>query len=320
MSEFDFYPEKPPLKIKEKKSRLDLTIFTMVLFVLSFLLIFSEGFSLIMMLLAVLIIHELGHYSFMKFFKYKNVRMMFVPLMGAFVQGLKERYSQKESFLVVLAGPMPGILLGIAGFLLANDWQNPYVMTISFIFIALNVVNLFPLDPLDGGQLLKLLIGKNQDYFQMIFSLTSSLVMIGIGIYTDSYMIIAFGFLMSFRVRNLQRSYTMRKEMKEEGINFNSTYADLSNKDYSRIKTILLKNNKALEKFVEMRSEDEEIEPVLASQVQSILEPPLALDASVFQRVLVVLAWILCFVGPIVFFLLSDFDLTWYFKDVQYWR
>ena len=57
------------------------------------------SFIFIFFVIAVLFIHEMGHFSFMKLFKYTNVIMMFVPLMGAFVRGEKEKYEQKQSVL-----------------------------------------------------------------------------------------------------------------------------------------------------------------------------------------------------------------------------
>ena len=171
-----------------------MTVFTMALFVSSFLLIFSDSLLLVLALLFVLFIHEVGHFSFMKLYKYKNVRMLFVPLMGAFVQGMKDRYSQWQSFIVVLAGPIPGVILGLVCFYLGQFLLNDYLVTLSFIFVFLNVMNLLPLDPLDGGQLLRLLVKKNQDLFQLSFSLISSLVLICIGLYYSEYIIVGFGF------------------------------------------------------------------------------------------------------------------------------
>ena len=100
MSDFDFFPEKPVLVEKKTKARLDVTVFSMVLFVASFVWFFKDSFLFVLGLLIVLSIHELGHFLMMKMYKYENVKMLFVPFMGAFVQGKKEKYSQKESFVV----------------------------------------------------------------------------------------------------------------------------------------------------------------------------------------------------------------------------
>ena len=100
--EFDFHPQKPVLPKKESKSGWRMTLLSLILFIASFLLLFSDQIQFLIFLVVVLFIHEMGHFIFMKFFNYKEVKMMFVPLMGAFVQGVKSRYSQKEIFFVVL--------------------------------------------------------------------------------------------------------------------------------------------------------------------------------------------------------------------------
>ena len=96
--QFDFYPPKPVLPKKEEKSGWSMTVLSLVLFVASFMILFADRVQFLVFLIIVLFIHEMGHFLFMKYFNYKNVKMMFVPLMGAFVQGVKKIYSQKESF------------------------------------------------------------------------------------------------------------------------------------------------------------------------------------------------------------------------------
>jgi stage IV sporulation protein FB len=200
MEEFDLYPPKPELSEPKAKGNLALTIFSIILFILVFLFIFTDEVTFIFNLVLVLIVHEMGHYLMMKAFGYKNVRMLFIPLMGAFVQGSKEVYSQKQSILVVAAGPMPGILIGLALVILAGVYQIPFMMYLGLLFLLLNIINLLPLDPLDGGQLFKLLIKTNHELFLLVFSFISSLTLIGIGWFIDNWILIAFGFIMGFRV------------------------------------------------------------------------------------------------------------------------
>ena len=71
MDELDFHPEKPQIKKeKKKKNNAGLTVLTMALFVISFLIVFPTSLEFVLILLVVLYIHELGHFSFMKLFKY----------------------------------------------------------------------------------------------------------------------------------------------------------------------------------------------------------------------------------------------------------
>ena len=193
---YNLYPSKPKLKEKEEKKNWSATAFSLVLFIASFLLLFSDNIQFLVFLVVVLFIHEMGHFLFMKLFKYKNVKMLFVPLMGAFVQGAKKVYSQKESFWVVLGGPVPGVIFGVVGAIFAFEFEINWLLELSTVFILLNVINLLPLDPLDGGQLFRLLVKYDHDLFLMIFSLVSSLILIATGFFIDSWPLMVFGFLM----------------------------------------------------------------------------------------------------------------------------
>lgn len=320
MEEYDFYPPKPELIEAKPKGNLALTVFSVVLFVIAFLLVFTEEVNFIIYFLVVLLTHELGHFTMMKAFGYKNVRMLFIPLMGAFVQGSKEEYSQKQSLIVIGAGPFPGIILGFGFILLASLFQEVWMVNLGLLFLFLNLMNLIPLDPLDGGQLFKLLMKHNHDLFLLIFSFVSSLVLIIVGWLIDEYMLILFGFIMGFRVRSIQNQYHLRKELRAEGINYKTTYKLLSNKDFQRIKNVLLERSNALRTYVDNVSE-EEAKPLLASQVNSVLVSPVKKDASLFFKISIIFFWLVSLITPLVLLLvylekiMEYYD--WYFKAIQ---
>ena len=316
MDEFDFYPQKPDLIERESRGSLSSTIFSMVLFVMVFLFVFADSVRFVAMLLIVLVIHELGHYIMMKRFKYKNVRMLFIPLMGAFVSGSKSEYSQKQSFFMIAAGPMPGILIGSFLILFSQSFDSTAMFNFGLIFSVLNLLNLIPLDPLDGGQLFKLLLRKNHELLLLVFAFFSSLVIIALGWFLDSYILIIFGFLMGFRVRSLQKRYQMHKDCIEEEVNFRTTYKKLTNKEFSKIKAIVLQHTPTLAKYIEF-ADSSEVESLLASQVNSVLVTPTVKDTSLVFRIILVLFWILCFLSPIILF--YTIDKTWIEYAVSNW-
>ena len=312
MEEFDLYPQKPLIDKVKIESNWGLTFFSLVLFVGTFLFLFKDQIRFVLFLILVLFIHEMGHFVFMKLFKYENVRMLFIPLMGAFVQGSKEKYSQKESFYVISAGPFPGIWIGSALLVFASIYQQEWMLELSFLFLFLNVINLFPIDPLDGGQLFKLYVNKKRDLFLMMFALFSSMLMIFVGWMIDSYIILAFGFLMGFKVRGFQRSHHLRKILDEKQIPYESTYDDLSNEHYAKIKEVLIEETPALKKFLSM-SEDNNDE-FLASHVNSALLAPVSKDAGKAMKITIICLWLLSLTFP-VYLLASDvLDFSWYFE------
>lgn len=253
----------------------------------------------------------------MKLFKYDNVRMLFIPMMGAFVQGSKEEYSQKQSLLVVGAGPFPGVIIGSLLIILASKYQEAWLVDLGLLFLFLNIINLVPLDPLDGGQLFKLLIRKNHELFTLIFSFVSSLILIAFGWYLDSWVMMIFGFLMGFRVRSIQNQYHLRKELKEEEVNYQTTYKSLSNRDFSKIKEVLLEHTPALRSYIDQIA-PEEADPLMASQVNNVLVSPINRDASVYFKFIVIAFWITSLLSPFVlFFIFFDTfrdNFGWYLE------
>jgi len=308
MDSFDFYSEKPELVEKTQKGGMSLTFFSLVLFVLVFFL-FTDQINFIIYLVVVLLFHELGHFLAMKFFRYKGVRMMFIPLMGAFVQGTKLNYSQKESFIVTAAGPFPGVLMGGLLIYFGADFHFSWMVSVGMLFLLLNLINLLPIDPLDGGQMFKLFFRKKNELFLMIFALLSSLTIIGVGWYISSYILIIFGFFMGFRVRAMQKKYEIHKELNERNVDYATTYNLLSNKGFHQIKRIIIEYTPALEKYIDQVSE-EELNPVLASQVNNVLVTPLKNDSSLLFKFILLILWLTSFFVP--FLLFWYVDIQWY--------
>ena len=137
------------------------------LLALSLLLFVSIGlvqwsFAEIVLLVAVLLVHEGGHYLAMQAFGYRDVRMFFIPLFGAAVSGYGDEAPGHQRTLVALAGPLPGVLLGTAlGFVNLVVGQ-PLLADLAKMFLFLNIFNLLPLLPLDGGHVMQVtLFGRN---------------------------------------------------------------------------------------------------------------------------------------------------------------
>jgi len=103
----------------------------------------------------VLLLHESGHWIAMRLFHYRNLRMFFIPFFGAAVTGQNWNVPGWKKALVSLAGPVPGIglgiVLGIAGLVL----RQPAFNKAALVLLFLNGLNLLPILPLDGGHVLQ---------------------------------------------------------------------------------------------------------------------------------------------------------------------
>lgn len=310
----DWYEPKPVLEKVKVRSNWGMTLFSVLLFALSFLYIFSDELDFVFYLVLVLFLHESGHYLMMKQFKYQDLRMLFIPLMGAFVQGSKKHYSQKESFLVIAAGPFPGVFFGLTLLFLAQHYQQTWLLELSFLFLFLNVINLLPIDPLDGGQLFKLFVRQKRDLFLLIFALLSSLLMISVGYLIDSWILLAFGFLMSFKVRSFQRNYQLRQILDRQGLDYELNYEDLTDQEYHRLKAVVLDENPKLRTMQELHGEA--AQEVIASHVNAVLSVPIRRDASLAFRIVLIALWLLLISLPVFLMVGTFFDFTWYFETL----
>jgi len=291
MEEFEReYPEKPEMvKSSAKRGHISVTILSMIIFAITFSFILDDYF-LIAALLGVLLFHELGHFALMKLFGYEHLNMLFIPFIGAMVSGRKKIYSQVESSLMVLAGPLPGIILG--AFLLLYDAgsMNHFSIQIGVLLIFLNVLNLLPIDPLDGGQLVKI-IYSNYELAQVIILLITSLALAGIGLWMNSWLLIIFGLFLGFRIKSNHKLYLIRKEMRDLEIEYESNYEDLSNESYADIKSIIIDHTPVLNELKEHNEEDK-YNQIVAKQVENVLFPPTDRDASPGHKFIFGLLWI----------------------------
>src|SRR5436189_4352716 len=152
------YPPKPELENKKGNVWVR-SITSLALYLLLGYYFFSANWMYLLILTAIVIFHELGHFLAMKAFHYKELGIFFIPLLGAYASGTKREVSQKQSAIILLAGPLPGIIVGILLYLIDENSSGLYFLDISFsriaiLMIILNLINLFPVYPLDGGQLL----------------------------------------------------------------------------------------------------------------------------------------------------------------------
>lgn len=136
-----------------------------VIFAISLLLscvlgamIFSLEFAVI--LVAVILFHELGHYIAMRMFGYKNVHMLALPLVGGVTIGYDENPTEAKNAWMSLMGPLPGITLGWLLLWMSFNYglDSKLLQTSILLLLSINYLNVLPIVPLDGGRVLQSLI------------------------------------------------------------------------------------------------------------------------------------------------------------------
>ncbi|TWT73167.1 Peptidase family M50 [Allorhodopirellula solitaria] len=106
---------------------------------------------MVLIVVTVLLFHEAGHYVAMRAFGYRNVKMFFVPFLGAAVSGRHFHISPWKQSLVYFAGPVPGILLALPLLAVGQAAQWQWMFELGAVGLVLNLLNLLPIIPLDGG-------------------------------------------------------------------------------------------------------------------------------------------------------------------------
>jgi Zn-dependent protease len=210
-----------------------------------------QSLKMLLMITAIVMFHELGHFFAMKFFRYKDLGIFFIPLLGAYVSGSKREVSQKESAIILLAGPLPGIILGIIMYLLYES--NPQLdiagisyYTISLSLIILNLINLFPVYPLDGGQFLNRVFLDEESWISKGFVFLSAGFLCWVALFAMKqpfYPLLLFPAMMLLRYFSDTKLKSVEKRIEAEGFDMDKSYEELPDKDYWAIRNILIEEH-----------------------------------------------------------------------------
>jgi stage IV sporulation protein FB len=277
------YPLKP--QPVPAKNTLVKSILSMVAFFAVYYFVFDKNLLHALNLVIVLFIHEAGHFLAMKFFGYKDVKMFFVPFMGAYVVGEKENIPQKQSVMVILAGPIPGIIIGIFLISFAIFFNLTTLSNIINMFIFINVFNLIPVTPMDGGRLLEVLFVGARETLLLIFMILSILLIICFSIYSESYGILLLVVFLVMRINLQRKTKEIRKDLASKNINFAKSYSELSDEEYYLIKGSLIT------KMPELKKNYSE-ENKYIDLVKNILQPPAVEELLPIWKFIIVITWL----------------------------
>jgi tetratricopeptide (TPR) repeat protein/Zn-dependent protease len=146
------------------------------LFLASFAHQFAFDWRMLFNFTFTLTLHEAGHLLAMHCLGYQNTSVLFLPFLGAIASAQKEDASLQQKVSVLLAGPLPGFLLGVCLIIIAPN--SSWITDLAWMLIGLNGFNLLPIYPLDGGQIAQLLVFSGFPYGDVCFKL---LAMVGLG-------------------------------------------------------------------------------------------------------------------------------------------
>lgn len=294
-----YYPPKPEIE-QQSKTNVNKSLMSLGLFILLFYFLIDDVQVLFLVVL-ILFIHEMGHFIAMKVFGYNGVNMFFIPLIGAMVTGEKERVSQSQRAIIVLAGPIPGVLIGCGIIAYAQNIGHTGAAIAGFMFLLINILNLLPLDPLDGGKLIETLFFSSNEKIKQVFLIASVLIMVVAGVFFQLYLLAFLGLYMSLRIKMIKSLSELRKKISVYKIPLIRTYDELTDKEYWTIRKEYIlssKLNKMIDpnEYVESQFEDR-----IAISVRNVLITPIEKDISATGKLFLLLLWAASLILPVLY-------------------
>lgn len=165
------------------------------------------------LLMAVLLFHEFGHALAMRFLGYQQLGVLVLPFLGAVATGRKDDAGPWQRLLVLLAGPLPGLLLAalLIGLGYARSGEPAWLIELLVMLVLLNWFNLLPLTPLDGGQIVDTFVFARRPRLRFGFSLLSTVGLVLVGYYLESPFLAGAGILLGVAVPATWRAIALQR-------------------------------------------------------------------------------------------------------------
>ncbi|HMC64980.1 MAG TPA: hypothetical protein VKI65_08565, partial [Gemmataceae bacterium] len=178
----------------------------------------GQGQELLWTIIPILTFHELGHYLSMRWFGYRNVRMFFIPFLGAAVTGQHYNVPGWKKAIVALLGPVPGIfvggILGVVGLI----YDVPWLVHAAFFMEIINGFNLLPLLPLDGGWVLHAVLFMRHPVLDVAFRNLTILGLLGLGVLLGNVVLMILPGLMLLAVPVAWRIAQVAHRLRGQGV------------------------------------------------------------------------------------------------------
>ncbi|MBI5542278.1 MAG: site-2 protease family protein [Deltaproteobacteria bacterium] len=175
-----------------------------------------EGNSVrdLVIMIAVLLVHELGHLAAMRFLGYTDLSVFFIPFLGAAASGRKRGAPGWQQAVVALAGPVPGILL--AGVLVVAGLRNPSseLHEVASWLLIVNGFNLLPVYPLDGARLFEFTLFSRHPLLETGFRTLTVLILVLLALAAQAWIMGLFAVLILFGIPKGHRESRAAHELR----------------------------------------------------------------------------------------------------------
>lgn len=126
-------------------------VISMLITIGAYALLFPLEFAI--GLVAMLFIHEMGHIVAAKIKGLPVSAPVFIPFIGALIMLKKNPRDAVTEAFVAFGGPLLGTIGAIITLFLGLAWQSELLIVVANVGFFLNLINLLPIHPLDGGRI-----------------------------------------------------------------------------------------------------------------------------------------------------------------------
>ncbi len=103
--------------------------------------------------IVLLFVHEMGHYLAARHKGLDVGLPTFIPFVGAWIELKQLPHDAQTEAFVGLGGPLLGTVGATVCYLLARSWGVDWLLAVAYSGFFLNLFNLIPVSPFDGGRI-----------------------------------------------------------------------------------------------------------------------------------------------------------------------
>ena len=153
------------------------------------------GWAISGLLVIALAVHEFGHLLAYRLVGQPWGRMIFLPFLGARAMPRLPYETQGQAVFAALMGPGFSVLLaiGIALPLMLGISLPDWLFQMGIVVTVLNLFNLLPLEPLDGGVALRSVLAKLMGTYARFGLLVIGALILVAGLYLEQVVLLVFG-------------------------------------------------------------------------------------------------------------------------------
>lgn len=133
-----------------KLGKIFTTAGTMLVSIVAYAFVFGWPYAVGFVLL--ILIHEMGHYVAARQKGLDVGAPTFIPFVGAWIEMKDLPHDVETEAYVGIAGPVAGSLGALACYVLAREYDSNLLLALSYSGFFINLFNLIPISPFDGGR------------------------------------------------------------------------------------------------------------------------------------------------------------------------